>query len=216
MRSCRNLLSLFLSLSLFVVALAQPFSTPHSASAAQESKARVAVTAPAGDLSLQLAAIEKTIEQSRKDLGIPGLSLAIVKDDKVIYLKGLGFKDFEHSLPVTPDTLFAIGSSTKAFTAMTAMMRPYSASVWPSSSLILDSTPCRATRTRRASSFSISFFPPLSELCPRRGRPGPDFATPRAFARDGARPSSAGTSVTIRLLPPAAPGPDGVWVHAVI
>lgn len=122
MRSCRNLLSLFLSLSLFVVALAQPFSTPHSASAAQESKARVAVTAPAGDLSLQLAAIEKTIEQSRKDLGIPGLSLAIVKDDKVIYLKGLGFKDFEHSLPVTPDTLFAIGSSTKAFTAMTAMM----------------------------------------------------------------------------------------------
>ncbi len=45
-----------------------------------------------------------------------------MKDDKVIYLKGLGVKDFEKSLPVTPDTRFAIGSSSKAFTAMLAVM----------------------------------------------------------------------------------------------
>jgi CubicO group peptidase (beta-lactamase class C family) len=37
-------------------------------------------------------------------------------------MKGLGVKDFEHKLPVTPDTLFAIGSASKAFTAMTAIM----------------------------------------------------------------------------------------------
>ena len=69
-----------------------------------------------------LAAIEKTIDDKRKEFGIPGLSLAIVKDDKVIYLKGLGVKDFEKKIPVTPDTLFAIGSSSKAFTAMLAVM----------------------------------------------------------------------------------------------
>ncbi len=69
-----------------------------------------------------LAAIEKTIEAKRREYNIPGVSLAIVRDDKIIYAKGLGYKDFERKLPVTADTLFAIGSSTKAFTAMAAMM----------------------------------------------------------------------------------------------
>lgn len=50
------------------------------------------------------------------------MSLAIVKDDKVIYLKGLGLKDFEKKVAVTPDTQFAIGSATKAFTALSVLM----------------------------------------------------------------------------------------------
>lgn len=87
---------------------------------AQQSTAKPAATV--ADYTASLAAIEKTIEDKRKELGIPGLSLAIVKDDKVIYLKGLGVKDIEKNIPVTPDTRFAIGSSTKAFTAMLAVM----------------------------------------------------------------------------------------------
>lgn len=47
---------------------------------------------------------------------VPGLAVAIVKDGEVIYQKGFGFRDREKKLPVTEDTLFAIGSSTKAFT----------------------------------------------------------------------------------------------------
>src|SRR5689334_23171727 len=78
--------------------------------------------ATATDYSAPLAAIEKAIDEKRKEFGIPGASLVIVKDDKVIYLKGLGVKDFERNVPVTPDTRFAIGSSTKAFTAMLAVM----------------------------------------------------------------------------------------------
>ena len=69
-----------------------------------------------------LAAIETAIDARRKELGIPGLSLVIVKDDRVIYIKGLGLKDIDKKLPVTPDTLFAIGSASKAFTAMAAVM----------------------------------------------------------------------------------------------
>lgn len=69
-----------------------------------------------------LTAIEEKAEARRKELGIPGIALAIVKDDEVIYLKGLGYKDFEKKLPVTPDTQFAIGSSTKAFTGLTVLM----------------------------------------------------------------------------------------------
>jgi CubicO group peptidase (beta-lactamase class C family) len=78
--------------------------------------------ATATDYSAPLAAIEKTLDEKRKEFGIPGIALAIVKDDKVIYLKGLGVKDFEHNTPVTPDTRFAIGSSSKAFTSMLAVI----------------------------------------------------------------------------------------------
>ncbi|HVF21630.1 MAG TPA: serine hydrolase domain-containing protein, partial [Pyrinomonadaceae bacterium] len=74
----------------------------------------------ATDYTAQLEAIEKAIDDRRKELGIPGISLAIVKDDQVIYLKGLGLKDIDKKLPVTPDTRFAIGSAAKAFTAMLA------------------------------------------------------------------------------------------------
>lgn len=69
-----------------------------------------------------LSTIEEKVEARRKELGIPGMSLAIVKDDQVIYSKGLGFKDFENKVPVTADTQFAIGSSTKAFTALSVLM----------------------------------------------------------------------------------------------
>ena len=47
---------------------------------------------------------------------VPGLGIAIVKDGEVIYEKGFGFRDVEKKQPVTPDTVFAIGSATKAFT----------------------------------------------------------------------------------------------------
>src|SRR5215510_16418119 len=102
------LLSLAISLAVQPVALV----------AQQQQTAATTAT----DYSAPLAAIEKSLEEKRKEFGIPGMSLVIVKDDKVIYLKGLGVKDFEHNTPVTPDTRFAIGSSSKAFTAMLAVM----------------------------------------------------------------------------------------------
>lgn len=70
----------------------------------------------------ELAAIETKLEERRKALGIPGVSLVIVKDDKIIYSKGLGYKDYENKVAVTPDTQFAIGSATKAFTALSVLM----------------------------------------------------------------------------------------------
>jgi CubicO group peptidase (beta-lactamase class C family) len=70
----------------------------------------------------RLGAIERSVEAMRKELGIPGLSLVIVKDDHVIYLKGFGLRDVERGLPVTPDTLFSIGSTTKSFTSILTMI----------------------------------------------------------------------------------------------
>lgn len=95
------------------------FSTvPALAPRAQAQEAAKAQTAVPADLDAKLAAIEKAVEEKRVANGIPGLSLVIVKDDRVIYMKGFGYKDFEKKVAVTPDTLFAIGSSSKAFTAL--------------------------------------------------------------------------------------------------
>lgn len=81
-----------------------------------------AVVAPASQYAKALAEIESKVEARRNELGIPGMSLVIVKDDQIIYLRGLGYKDFEKKIVVTPDTQFAIGSATKAFTALSVLM----------------------------------------------------------------------------------------------
>lgn len=64
-----------------------------------------------------LAGIEKELEQILKDRKAAGFAVAVVKKDSVIYARGFGYRDYENKLPVTPNTLFAIGSCTKAFTA---------------------------------------------------------------------------------------------------
>lgn len=47
----------------------------------------------------------------------PGFAVAVVDGDKVIYSKGFGYSDYENKVPADANTLFAIGSSTKAFTS---------------------------------------------------------------------------------------------------
>jgi CubicO group peptidase (beta-lactamase class C family) len=46
-----------------------------------------------------------------------GFAVAVVEKNKLVYAKGFGFRNNEEKLPVTTNTLFAIGSCTKAFTA---------------------------------------------------------------------------------------------------
>jgi CubicO group peptidase (beta-lactamase class C family) len=76
----------------------------------------------AADMDAKLIAIEKTIEAKRNEMHVGGAALAIVKDDRIIFCKGFGMRDIAARLPVTPHTLFAIGSCTKAFTGMAALI----------------------------------------------------------------------------------------------
>jgi CubicO group peptidase (beta-lactamase class C family) len=46
-----------------------------------------------------------------------GLAIAVVKDDSIVYARGFGVKELGDPAPVTPRSRFAIGSTTKAFTA---------------------------------------------------------------------------------------------------
>lgn len=77
---------------------------------------------PENPYAARLASIEEYAEKRRNELGIPGMSLVIVKDDAVIFSKGFGYKDLEKKVPVTADTQFPIASATKAFTGLSVLM----------------------------------------------------------------------------------------------
>jgi len=64
-----------------------------------------------------LKGIDTLLNRILKDQKVAGFAVAVVKGDQVIYSKGFGYRDLENKKPVTPNTLFAIGSSTKAFTS---------------------------------------------------------------------------------------------------
>jgi len=63
-----------------------------------------------------LEGLDQFIDKAREDWQVPGIAVAILKGDQVVYAKGFGFRDLDKKLPVTENTLFPIGSATKAFT----------------------------------------------------------------------------------------------------
>jgi cyclic peptide transporter len=64
---------------------------------------------------------EERVQDLMEKGNIPGLALVILRPDRPDYIKGFGFADLEKGTPVTADTLFEIGSCTKAFTALAAL-----------------------------------------------------------------------------------------------
>ena len=69
-----------------------------------------AQSGPPADLDSYVARVMKTFD-------VPGLSVAIVKDGKVVLAKGYGVRKMGEPAPVDENTLFGIGSNTKAFTS---------------------------------------------------------------------------------------------------
>lgn len=65
----------------------------------------------------RLKGLDTVVQKILKDYKAPGVSIAIVEKNKIIYAGGFGYRDLENKLPVTENSLFAIGSCTKAFTA---------------------------------------------------------------------------------------------------
>jgi CubicO group peptidase (beta-lactamase class C family) len=62
------------------------------------------------------------VDQVRTGWKVPGAAVAVVSGDRPIFVGGFGFRDSEGRLPVSGQTVFAAGSTTKAFTALTAVL----------------------------------------------------------------------------------------------
>jgi CubicO group peptidase (beta-lactamase class C family) len=73
------------------------------------------------DLKIDLAELEDFIFEKISKTHLPGLSIAIVRDNRISYTHGFCFRDLEYGLRATPETLYGVGSVTKSFTALSIM-----------------------------------------------------------------------------------------------
>lgn len=69
-----------------------------------------------------LANFDQYVRKGMSDWRIPGLAIAIVKDDQVVLLRGYGVRELGAPAAVDENTMFAIASDTKAFTGMALAM----------------------------------------------------------------------------------------------
>ncbi len=65
--------------------------------------------------------IEGVIERERQDAGIPGLSVALIDDQSLVWAKGFGNADLARTRLVATDTVFRVGSVSKLFTDISVM-----------------------------------------------------------------------------------------------
>ena len=86
-----------------------------------QSLQQKAINRPAS-LDTRIAEFEKALDQIRQELKIPAMSAAIVKDQKVVWARGLGYADMENKIPATEHTAYHLASLTKTY-ASTIMMK---------------------------------------------------------------------------------------------
>ena len=69
------------------------------------------------DIQKKMVGFDKEMAKSLKDWNMPGVGIGIVKNGKLVFVKGYGYRDYEKKLPITANTLFQIASNTKLFTS---------------------------------------------------------------------------------------------------
>ncbi len=79
--------------------------------------ASLVATTHAAELPAGMQQFDVQMERVRKQFDVPGIAVAIVKDGQVVLERGYGVRETGKPAPVQADTLFAIASNTKAFTA---------------------------------------------------------------------------------------------------
>lgn len=66
--------------------------------------------------------VDDFVKSEMEKRKIPGLSLAVMKDGKIVKAQGYGFANLEHQVPAKPETIYQSGSLGKQFTATAVMM----------------------------------------------------------------------------------------------
>ena len=118
----------------------------------------------------QLRTLEKFIPQVMADWQVPGLAVSIIKDGRLVYARGFGFRDVAGQKEVTTRTLFAIGSCTKAFTAAAVGMLVDEGNVdWD------ERVTAYLPRFKLKDDFATARMTPRDLLCHRSGLPRHDL-----------------------------------------
>ncbi len=68
-----------------------------------------------------LVKIKRLVYKYLKKMNVPGISISVAKDGKLLYNQGFGARNLEKNLPMTPSTMIGIGSCTKSFTSLAVM-----------------------------------------------------------------------------------------------
>jgi CubicO group peptidase (beta-lactamase class C family) len=76
----------------------------------------------AGTTSSPVAGLDQFVSQQLQKWKVPGVAIAVVQNGQIVYSHGFGLRDVKENLPVTPKTLFAIGSISKSFTSLSMGM----------------------------------------------------------------------------------------------
>jgi CubicO group peptidase (beta-lactamase class C family) len=82
----------------------------------------VVVVLAAAPATARADAIDDYIGERTRELRLPGVAIAVVRDGEVGTIRSYGIANLELDVPVTNDTVFEIGSVTKQFTAVALMM----------------------------------------------------------------------------------------------
>jgi len=67
--------------------------------------------------------IVPVIEKDLARFSVPGLSMAVVADGKIVWKKGFGYQDREQNIAATPETVYRVGSISKLFNAIAIMQQ---------------------------------------------------------------------------------------------
>lgn len=100
---------------LAVTACSGPAGSGSSATPSQpaDPMAWSAVTIPSTRIDSAIAGLDDIAERTMKQTGIPGMSIAVVRDGKVVYAKGFGVRKAGTTDPVDADTIFQVASVSK-------------------------------------------------------------------------------------------------------
>ena len=80
-----------------------------------------AVAQPPAKYADAIRQIESVVERERLDAGIPGISIALVEDQTILWSKGFGHADLAKTRRAAPETVYRVGSVSKLFTDIAVM-----------------------------------------------------------------------------------------------
>ncbi len=166
--------------------------------------------------------MDAVAERAMRTSGIPGMAIAVVHNDEVIFLKGYGVRKVGTSQPVTPDTVFQIASVSKPISSTIVAGLVGDGTVTWDEPLVNNlpnfrlSNPAatRAVSLRDAFSHRTGLPPHAGDLLENLG-----FPKPPSFAASANFPSSAGSAPATNTRtwvspsavspPPPPPAPTG-------